>query len=311
MILFGWVIFLLSSHAPQPLLDAVGRGPPPVKEVDWLWPKAMKWNDVDAAVIMDHVESLQPSARQVLEEHPEFVLINFIDTLPEYNYAGVSREECQPKWLTLQEYFQAGKKTNGAKYPQKTFRDLAAQSRQYSLADEEEEVDFDDSSKATLQPPIRCRACGGVTRSYERGESYGIQHFALVNGQRVLLDNVPVCDSGAPKKTKNKPGRKRQKKEEMSRVLERAEGLGPVRPLPQFGYKKKKVALAHSFGAVPCPLCPKRLYNLPEQAAQMEKHIRAHLEGVMPSEAASFGSALRVRVVLEGIFPSELVGPDL
>jgi hypothetical protein len=261
----------------------------------------MKWNDVDAAVIMDHVETLQPSARQVLEDHPEFVLLNFFDTLPEYNYAGVSREECKPKWLTLKEYFEAGKKTGGCKYPQKTMRDSAAQNRQYSLVGEEEEdVEFDDSSKATLQPAIKCRTCGGLTRSYERGDSHGIQHFALVEGERVLLDNVPMCNSGPPKKIKYKPGRKRQKKEEMSPSLERG-GLAGT-PLPQFGYKKKKVALAHSFGAVPCPLCPKRLFNLPEQAAAMEKHVRMHLEGLMPSEATSFSNALRVRVAIEGIF---------
>jgi hypothetical protein len=278
-----------------------------VKEVDWLWPKTMKWNDVDAAVIMDHVESLQPSARRVLEDHPEFVLLNFFDTLPEYNYAGVCREECQPKWLTLKEYFEAGKKSGGWKYPQKTKRDVVAQNRQYSLAGEEEEdVDFDDSSKATLQPAIKCRICGGFTRSYERGDNNGIQHFALVEGERVLLDNAPMCDSGPSKKPKLKPSRKRSKKEEMSPSLERG-GAAQDKPLPQFGFKKKKVALAHSFGAVPCPLCPKRLFNLPDQAAAMEKHVRMHLEGLMPSEATSFSNALRVRVAVEGIFPSEMI----
>jgi hypothetical protein len=67
----------------KPLLDAIGRGPPLTEEVDWLWRKTMKWNDVDAEVIMEHVESLQPSARQILEEQPEFVLTNFFETLPE------------------------------------------------------------------------------------------------------------------------------------------------------------------------------------------------------------------------------------
>ena len=67
----------------KPLLDAIGRGPPLTEEVDWLWRKTMKWNDVDAEVIMEHVESLQPSARQILEEQPDFVLTNFFETLPE------------------------------------------------------------------------------------------------------------------------------------------------------------------------------------------------------------------------------------
>jgi hypothetical protein len=34
----------------KPLLDAIGRGPPLTEEVDWLWRKTMKWNDVDAEV---------------------------------------------------------------------------------------------------------------------------------------------------------------------------------------------------------------------------------------------------------------------
>ncbi len=310
------LVVLILFH--QPLLDAVGRGPPSTAEVDWLWPKAMKWNDVDAAVIMDHVESLQPSARQLLEENPDWVLTNFIETLPELGYAGVSRDDCEPKWYTLNEYFEFGSKHN-ARYPQKTFRDAAAQSRQYSLNNNEDvEVDFDDSSKATLQEPITCRICGGRTRSYEKGDMAGIQHFAFIEGKKVQLDNVPMCSDGKASKAKNKAGRKRQKKDGGS-ALGGAGGGGaayvgdaeepdrPQKPLPQFGCKKKKVALSHSFGAVACPVCQRRTFDLPDQAATMEKHLKSHLEGIAVPEAVSIANTLRVRIAIEDIFPAELI----
>lgn len=103
-------------QAFNPLLMAIGYGPAPEEECDWLWPKSLSWDDVDAGVILDQVNQMQPGAVATLEEDPHFVCEQFLATLFEINYAGVSRKYCNPRWLTLEEYFLHGQRHKG-KYP--------------------------------------------------------------------------------------------------------------------------------------------------------------------------------------------------
>jgi hypothetical protein len=109
------------------------------------------------------------------------------------------------------------------------------------------------------------------------------------------LKDAPVCNAQPAKKQVKKSNSKRSRKEESS--------------LPQHGYKKKTVALSHSFGSVACPLCSKRkLFNLPERAAQMEQHILKHLkEPPYASGPVNVSNAVRVRIVVEDLFPSHLL----
>jgi hypothetical protein len=145
----------------------------------------------------------------------------------------VRRGSCDPAWYTLEEYFMEGKKKG--KYPRKE-RVLsprkAAAVAAAAVSMEDGEIEFEDSSKAAMLPPIKCRICGGFTRSYEKDSDAGIQHFVIFNGKKEevkgrkrcffvffqrrffqKLDNVPMCDFGDPKKLK-KGAHKRSRKEE-------------------------------------------------------------------------------------------------
>lgn len=93
------------------------------------------------------------------------------------------RGECDPAWYTLEEYFKEGQKKG--KYPRK--QKASAPAKEESAGDEL--VEFEDSSKAAMLRPIKCRLCGGLTRSYERDSDAGIQHFAVVNGRREEVSN--------------------------------------------------------------------------------------------------------------------------
>ena len=146
----------------------------------------MKWDDIDAQVILDHVREMQPEAPEVLESDPQMVLNAFINTLPEKNYAGVSREHCNPQFCTLEEYFE--EKIKKGKYPVK--KGHKRKERNNEQEEEEEEEEWEDVASRNTNKVITCSICKGRTKEYLEGETFGLHHFAYVHGVRYVVLKV-------------------------------------------------------------------------------------------------------------------------
>jgi hypothetical protein len=66
----------------NPLLSALSNGPDPNSECLWLWPSTMKFNHINAEMILQRAEEMQPGCRATLEASPDFVLVHFLNFLP-------------------------------------------------------------------------------------------------------------------------------------------------------------------------------------------------------------------------------------
>ena len=244
--------------------DVIGYGPPPSEQLAWLWSKDLEWDDIDADVILEAVGNLQPEAPDTLRQNPALFLDAFIGTVPEINYAGVSREFCNPEFKTLEEYFKKGIANKG-KFPMKKKR-----KKEEPIIVENENFEWEDlkDSKAS----IKCDLCQGITFNYEEGENIGLQHFVIIDGKKCLLEGSPICGTQI----------KKHKKENTS------------------SKKIKTKALGHSFGNQKC-FCCQRQFKIPEDSKKFNDHLNDHINKFKYTNLeTNLSNQMRLRSVIEG-----------
>ena len=274
----------------KPLLASVGRGPPAEEGFNWDWPRWMKFDDIDASIILADLDLMQPGARELLEANPQFVKSVFLETLEESEYAGISRTFCNPKGKTLEEYFdyciEHGRTppiVGAAKRQKKETSDSVDGIGEIDLQ-------FDDETKAERKHVIKCSECGGRTRHYE--ERAGIQHYVIMEGKRIKLDKSPNCtlddeSNVGKRKGARKKGSAVQQQSELVRVHGSKRGV-------------KNTGISHSYGLINCIAC-KAAFSLPEDASKMEQHLQKHVQEEQ-DEKVSFANQVRLRSIAESLF---------
>ena len=287
-----WDPWRKTLHAFKVLLQVIGKGPPPGEGqagYSWGWGRRLEFNDVDASTILDMLDQMQPQARKLLESEPEFAKQNFLDTLCEEEYAGVDRKFCNPKWKTLNEYFdyciREGKPpVRPGQSRSSSFRGSVAMMGLSHLPDE---FTYTDEQNAQAKRAIRCKVCGGWTRHYE--ESAGVQHYMEVNGKRQKVENAPSCMERRKTKKKKRGGKGSKGNDQLGD----GEDFSDVR---DHGPKRSRNAdpMGHQFGRSNCPLCS-RVFVLPDGAADMEEHLRSHLRKLETNPKTSYANQIRLR----------------
>jgi hypothetical protein len=256
------------------LLFVIGKGPPPeIQEsgVTWEWGHTV-FNGVDAALILHKFEQIItiPGARAFLERDPNFVIVNFFDTLPEIEYAGVDREYCSPAGLTLLEYFEYADKHKG-KYP--ALRAVAMHNVPNAQDQDDEEFLDEDDVLFGKQKPVTCSRCHQKTEDHING--VGVQHFVMLQGKRVFLEKSPNCQGKRP-----------------GRLPDKFTQHGP-------SPKETKETLSHSFGMIQCLKCAKK-FNLPKELPKFEDHLEKHVKDYKIDEGENYGNQMRIRAAIEG-----------
>jgi len=255
----------------KPLLTAISNGPNEEEELEWLWPKAMTRDCVNAETMLQWAEDLQPGSRDLLESEPEFVVHHFLAICPEEAYAGVDREfSPNTIGLTLREHFNYL-----LKY--KNLPPSASQRPKPANKTAESEADDKDDSDERVGKEIRCRKCGRQTNTYDERQ-VGLQHFVILDGREVEME-TPVCSSLLlpPRRAGNSIALHATEFEERLHCSSR---------------EKFKAEMAV------CGACGED-FQMPAMKASFADHLRGHLRDVEASPQVNLGNQFRIRAAIE------------